>query len=70
MTCVYCKKDIEATICIYCDGKHVARKIFRQVAVEADIHKKRYEFKTFDRTAAINRLKRVYVLGFEFEPLS
>ena len=48
MNCIYCKKPDEHAICVYCDGKHTARGIFRHVSVERAHYAKQERLRFFD----------------------
>lgn len=38
MKCVYCKQEDDNSICLSCDGKHSARKIYKLMKLEKNIH--------------------------------
>ena len=50
-TCRYCKEECDYTICIYCDGKHIARRVHHQVGVERTIYAKQGRLHFFNEEA-------------------
>ena len=63
--CVYCKKPDEYSVCVYCDGKHTARNIFRRVGVERTDYVKRDAVQYFSEYNVKEMLMKRDIKGVE-----
>jgi len=64
-TCIYCEKEDDNSICVYCDGRHTGKAIFKRVNQE----KIRFRDKKIDRLFNEEKMKKKFikrdVLGLE-----
>lgn len=63
--CVYCKQEDVNTICLSCDGKHLARDLFKRLQIEKSHHLKRFQHKPFDEEKNKQKLIERDILGLE-----
>jgi hypothetical protein len=64
-TCVYCGEEDQHTICLYCDGKHMARHVEKRLHTEKMIFNEKFEFKRFNEQVVIDHIKKQDILGLE-----
>ncbi len=67
-TCRYCKEECDYTICIYCDGKHIARRVHHQVGVERTIYATYGKLHFFNEDAVKESLMVRDIMGLDGFP--
>ena len=64
-SCVYCERDNDYRVCLSCDGKHVARSIFKHLKIAESFHLKRFQFKPFMEDQYKQRLMEREIKGLQ-----
>lgn len=65
MTCVYCKKDCPQALCLFCDGKFIARDVFKQLTTVRNIIKGRNPDAYFNEYETQEDIKRGRMQGLD-----